>query len=146
MSLWVHSNLMLAEGFYAMWKFIVDVVHEFGSSLQPDVGWGFLRHVEIHSWCCALGCTFTTTWCWPRVFTRLQRVLVFWDKHFFYCREIQSRTQIWLSKMHTWLSPCKGGGQQLVYESLYHLHFKNSKICETETGALRCKTMENKTF
>ena len=28
---------------YAMWKFIVDVVHDFVSSLQPDVGWGFLH-------------------------------------------------------------------------------------------------------
>ena len=26
-----------------MWKFIVDVVHEFVSSLQPDVGRGFLH-------------------------------------------------------------------------------------------------------
>ena len=26
-----------------MWKFIVDVVHDFASSLQPDVGWGFLH-------------------------------------------------------------------------------------------------------
>ena len=35
-----------------------------------------IRHVEIHSWCCAWLCKFTPTWCWPRVFTRLQRVLV----------------------------------------------------------------------
>ena len=28
---------------YAMWKFIVDVVHDFVSSLQPDVGRGFLH-------------------------------------------------------------------------------------------------------
>ena len=33
-------------------------------------------HVEIHSWCCAWLCKFTPTWNWPRVFTRLQRVLV----------------------------------------------------------------------
>ena len=33
-------------------------------------------HVEIHSWCCAWLCKFNPTWCWPRVFTRLQRVLV----------------------------------------------------------------------
>ena len=33
-------------------------------------------HVEIHSWCCAWLCKFIPTWCWPRVFTRLQRVLV----------------------------------------------------------------------
>ena len=33
-------------------------------------------HVEIHSWCYAWLCKFTPTWCWPRVFTRLQRVLV----------------------------------------------------------------------
>ena len=26
-----------------MWKFIVDVVHDFVSSLQPDVGRGFLH-------------------------------------------------------------------------------------------------------
>ena len=34
-------------------------------------------HVEIHSWCCAWLCQFTPTWCWPRVFARLQRVLVY---------------------------------------------------------------------
>ena len=28
---------------YTMWKFIADVVHDFGSSLQPDVGRGFLH-------------------------------------------------------------------------------------------------------
>ena len=28
---------------YAMWKFIVDVGHDFGSSLRPDVGRGFLH-------------------------------------------------------------------------------------------------------
>ena len=28
---------------YAMWKFIVDVVHNFVSSLQPDVGRGFVH-------------------------------------------------------------------------------------------------------
>ena len=28
---------------YAMWKFIVDVVHDFVSSIQPDVGRGFLH-------------------------------------------------------------------------------------------------------
>ena len=28
---------------YAMWKFIVDVVHDFVSSLQPDVGRGLLH-------------------------------------------------------------------------------------------------------
>ena len=28
---------------FAMWKFIVDVVHDFVSSLQPDVGRGFLH-------------------------------------------------------------------------------------------------------
>ena len=26
-----------------MWKFVVDVVHDFVSSLQPDVGRGFLH-------------------------------------------------------------------------------------------------------
>ena len=26
-----------------MWKFIIDVVHDFVSSLQPDVGRGFLH-------------------------------------------------------------------------------------------------------
>ena len=33
-------------------------------------------HVEIHNWCCSWLCKFTSTWCWSRVFTRLQRVLV----------------------------------------------------------------------
>ena len=28
---------------YAMWKFIVDVVQDFVSSLQPDIGRGFLH-------------------------------------------------------------------------------------------------------
>ena len=28
---------------YAMRKFIVDIVHDFVSSLKPDVGWGFLH-------------------------------------------------------------------------------------------------------
>ena len=28
---------------YTMWKFIDDVVHDFGSSLRPDVGRGFLH-------------------------------------------------------------------------------------------------------
>ena len=28
---------------YAVWKFMVDVVHDFGSSLRPDVGRGFLH-------------------------------------------------------------------------------------------------------
>ena len=28
---------------YTMWKFIVDVVHDFGSSLWPDVGREFLH-------------------------------------------------------------------------------------------------------
>ena len=28
---------------HTMWKFIVDVVHDFGSSLRPDVGRGFLH-------------------------------------------------------------------------------------------------------
>ena len=27
----------------AIWKFIIDVVHDFASSLQPDVGRGFLH-------------------------------------------------------------------------------------------------------
>ena len=35
-----------------------------------------IHHVEFHSWCCAWLWKFTPTWCWPRVFTRLQRVLV----------------------------------------------------------------------
>ena len=26
-----------------MWKFMVDVVHDFGSPLQPDIGRGFLH-------------------------------------------------------------------------------------------------------
>ena len=39
-------NLALFYGIhekYAMWKFIVDVVNDFVSSLQPDVGRGFLH-------------------------------------------------------------------------------------------------------
>ena len=42
----IDFNLALFCGIhekYAMWKFIVDVVHEFVSSLQPDVGRGFLH-------------------------------------------------------------------------------------------------------
>ena len=38
--------------------------------------------VEIHSLCCALLWKFTQNWCWPRVFTRLQRVLVEFAKQF----------------------------------------------------------------
>ena len=30
-----------------MWKFIVDVVHDFVSSLQPDVGRGFLHVTNV---------------------------------------------------------------------------------------------------
>ena len=50
--------------------------------------------MEIHSWCCAWLCKFTPTWCWPRVFTRLQRVLVqfvsgySWLKSSFYDYEL----------------------------------------------------------
>ena len=39
-------NLALICGIhekYAMWKFIVDIVHDFVSSLQPDGGRGFLH-------------------------------------------------------------------------------------------------------
>ena len=39
-------NLALFSGInekYAVWKLIVDVVHYFVSSLQPDVGRGFLQ-------------------------------------------------------------------------------------------------------
>ena len=32
---------------YAMWKFIVDVVNDFVSSLQPDVGRGFLHVSDV---------------------------------------------------------------------------------------------------
>ena len=35
---------------YAMWKFIVDVVHDFVSSLQPDVGRGFLHVSNVFLW------------------------------------------------------------------------------------------------
>ena len=38
--------------------------------------------VEIHSLCCALLWKFTQNWCWPRVVTRLQRVLVEFAKQF----------------------------------------------------------------
>ena len=41
-----------------MWKFIVDVVHDFVSSLQPDVGRGFLHvsnvflyYIAVFTWC-----------------------------------------------------------------------------------------------
>ena len=55
---------------YAMWKFIVDVVYDFVSSLQPDVGRGFL-HVsnvfllkpgfDVLKWTfCLLICTWGT--------------------------------------------------------------------------------------
>ena len=32
---------------YTMRKFIVDIVHDFGSSLQPDVGRGFLHICNV---------------------------------------------------------------------------------------------------
>ena len=35
-----------------------------------------MLHEKIHSWYCAWLNKFTSTWFWPRVFTRLQRVLV----------------------------------------------------------------------
>ena len=37
---------------YAMWKFIVDVVHDFVSSLQPDVGRGFLHVSNVFLFKC----------------------------------------------------------------------------------------------
>ena len=33
-----------------MWKFIIHVVHDFGSSLQPDVGRGFLQVSNVFLW------------------------------------------------------------------------------------------------
>ena len=36
---------------YAMWKFIVDVVHDFVSSLQPDVGRVFLHVSKVFLFC-----------------------------------------------------------------------------------------------
>ena len=35
-----------------MWKFIVDVVHDFASSLQPDVGRGFLHVSNVFLFYC----------------------------------------------------------------------------------------------
>ena len=35
-----------------MWKFIVDVVHDFASSLQPDVGQGFLHVSNVFLFYC----------------------------------------------------------------------------------------------
>ena len=35
-----------------MWKFIVDVVHDFASSLQPDVGRGFLHVSSVFLFYC----------------------------------------------------------------------------------------------
>ena len=52
--------------------------------------------MEIHSWCCAWLWKLTPTWCWPRVFTRFQRVPVFeandkiWAKFYqFYAKLLQ---------------------------------------------------------
>ena len=39
---------------YTMWKFIVDVVHDFGSSLRTDVGRGFLMSPTCS--CCKKSC------------------------------------------------------------------------------------------
>ena len=38
-----------------MWKFIVDVVHDFVSSLQPDVGRGFLHVSNLFLLKCSIG-------------------------------------------------------------------------------------------
>ena len=35
-----------------MWKFIIDVVHDFASSLQPDVGRGFLHVSNVFLFYC----------------------------------------------------------------------------------------------
>ena len=43
-------NLALFFGIhekYAMEKFIIYVAHDFVSSLQPDVGWGFLHASNV---------------------------------------------------------------------------------------------------
>ena len=51
-----------------MWKFIVDVVHDFVSSLQPDVGRGFLHvsnvflSIFIMEWYFFLAAGFTMKW------------------------------------------------------------------------------------
>ena len=42
---------------YAMWIFIVDVVHDFESSLQPDVGRGFLHVSNVFLFLSAVTCT-----------------------------------------------------------------------------------------
>ena len=49
---------------YAMWKFIVDVVNDFVSSLQPDVGRGFLHvsNVFLLSLLRPEGHVFHTAW------------------------------------------------------------------------------------
>ena len=41
---------------------------------------------------------------------------------------------------HTWLSPCKGDGHHLVYESLYHLHFKKQQNMWNRN---RCSKVQN---
>ena len=41
---------------YAMWKFIVDVVHDFVSSLQPDVGRGILHVSNLFLFCFLVFC------------------------------------------------------------------------------------------
>ena len=35
-----------------MWKFIIDVVHDFASSLEPDVGRGFLHVSNVFLFYC----------------------------------------------------------------------------------------------
>ena len=40
-----------------MWKFIVDVVHDFVNSFQPDVGRGFLHVSNVFLYCVAAGNT-----------------------------------------------------------------------------------------
>ena len=40
-----------------MWKFIVDVVHDFVSSLQPDVGRGFLHVSNVFLFYLILVCS-----------------------------------------------------------------------------------------
>ena len=45
---------------YAMWKFIVDVVNDFVSSLQPDVGRGFLHVSNVFLFILKWPLTFQT--------------------------------------------------------------------------------------
>ena len=65
--------------------------------------------MEIHSWCCAWLCKFTPTWCWPRVFTRLQRVLVniVWGNNIWYFFHQTQLPQSVGSTLDCWPPDCE---------------------------------------